>query len=83
MRGRKLGFIIVISSLCFGALYIWSFITWATSILSLFGDQAWSWWVMALPIAIIVALTVFFSTWVGWVMLTASEAKKRELMGKG
>jgi Kef-type K+ transport system membrane component KefB len=80
VRGRELGLTILIASLGFGAFYAFSFIAWVKALTTSFGQSAWTWWVVALPIAVIMAFAVFFSAWIGWVMLSASEAKKQELL---
>ncbi|RLE67809.1 MAG: hypothetical protein DRJ43_06715 [Thermoprotei archaeon] len=79
MRDRELGLIIMVSSLLFGAFYGISFITWLLDIASMSG-RAWSWWVIALPILILVSFAVFFTAWIGWVMFSASPAKRKELL---
>jgi len=79
VNDRELGLIIMIASLGFGALYAASFLIWVTEVASLF-KHPWSWWVIALPIAAIVAFTVFFVTWIGWVMFSASPSKREELL---
>ena len=80
MRGRELGLTILVASLGFGVFYAFSFIAWVKALTTSFGQSAWTWWVIALPIAAIMAFAIFFSAWIGWVMLSASEAKKRELL---
>ncbi|MCD6357522.1 MAG: hypothetical protein J7L75_02975 [Thermoproteales archaeon] len=82
MNDRELGLIIMIASLGFGALYATSFLIWVTEVTSLF-KHPWSWWVIALPIAAIVAFTVFFVAWIGWVMFSASPSKREELLKGG
>lgn len=80
MRGRWLGLAIMVASLSFGALYAYSFLVWAKNLSSSFGQAAWSWWVIALPVAAMMAFAVFFSAWIGWVMVSSTEAKRRELL---
>jgi len=80
VRGRGFGIIIMSASLCFGAVYIVSFLRWLRTIAETFKGEAWSWWVIALPILAIVVFAVFFSSWIGWVIASASEAKKAELL---
>jgi hypothetical protein len=80
VRGRGLGLAVMVASLSFGVLYALSFVAWAKAVASLFGREAWTWWVIALPLAAIVGFAVFFSAWVGWVMLSATESKKGELL---
>lgn len=80
MRGRELGLTILVASLGFGAFYAFSFVAWVKALTTSFGQSAWMWWVIALPIAAIMAFTIFFSAWIGWVMFSASEAKKQELL---
>lgn len=80
MRGRGLGLVVMVASLTFGALYALSFVVWIKALASSFGREAWAWWVVALPLAAIVGFAVFFSAWVGWVMLSATESKKSELL---
>ncbi|MEM1667048.1 MAG: hypothetical protein QW324_02205 [Thermofilaceae archaeon] len=80
MKGRGLGVIIMSASLCFGAIYIASFLKWLQTISVTFKGEAWSWWVIAFPILAIVVSAVFFFSWIGWVIASASEAKKAELL---
>lgn len=80
MRGKGLGLTILVASLGFGAFYAFSFIAWVKALTTSFGQSAWTWWVIALPIAAIMVFAIFFFAWIGWVMLSASEAKKRELL---
>ncbi|MEM1509410.1 MAG: hypothetical protein QXY49_01785 [Thermofilaceae archaeon] len=80
MNDRTIGLLLMVISLCFGTLYAISFFFWISSLWNSFGDKAWSWWVIALPITVIVGFAVFFFTWIGWVMLTASKSKKEELL---
>lgn len=80
MRGRKVGFITIAVALLFGAFYAYSFALWVKGLYAAYGAAAWHWWVIGLPAALLVALAVFFATWIGWVMLTASESKRKRLL---
>jgi len=80
VRGRGLGLAVMVASLTFGALYALSFAVWVKALASSFGREAWAWWVVALPLAVLVGFAVFFSAWVGWVMFNAAESKKSKLL---
>ncbi|MCD6369726.1 MAG: hypothetical protein J7L38_08045 [Thermoproteales archaeon] len=66
-NSKYIGFLIMGISLTIGAAYTYSLLKWISVHL---GDpEAWTWWVIVVPIVIIVGFVLFFATWIGWVIV--------------
>jgi len=68
MRGNLWGYLVMGLSLAFGAAYFVSLALWFKyEILSHGGDYWWTWWVIVIPITLIVGFAVFFRDldWLG------------------
>ena len=64
---KAVGVAIMGVSLGFGLLYFYSLYRWI--MVHLLDPDAWTWWVIILPIAFIVGFAVFFTSWIGWVIV--------------
>ena len=81
MRGSAWGYVIMAASLAFGAAYFASLVLWLKyEIMGHDSAYWWTWWIIAVPVAVIVAFAVFFATWVGWVMVKSRPKTVYQLM---
>jgi len=70
MRSNLWGYLVMAISLGFGIVYFVSLVLWFKyEILSHKSNYWWTWWIIVVPIALIVGFAVFFVTWIGWVMV--------------
>jgi len=68
----------MIISIGFSIFYAYSLLIW---ILTYGRDpNAWTWWIVLIPILIIVSFTLFFIGWIGWIMIKPKPKTIEELM---
>lgn len=78
MRSRITGLILIILSISFSIVYAYSLLVWILA----YGraPYAWTWWVILIPVLIIVSFAIFFIAWIGWVMIKPKPKTIKELM---
>ncbi|RLE60237.1 MAG: hypothetical protein DRJ32_03280 [Thermoprotei archaeon] len=81
MRGQKLGYLIFLASVAIGIFYFASLLLLLVYEIIPRGSMLWwTWWTLIVPVAIIVFLVLFFTTWVGWIMIKSSPKTIKQLM---
>jgi len=66
-NSKYLGIVIMVSALVFGMFYAYSLYKWISVHKN--DPEAWTWWVVVIPVALIVGFVVFFVAWIGWVII--------------
>lgn len=81
MKGNTWGYVVMTISIAFGIFYFTSMFLWFKyEILSRYSRFWWTWWIIALPLSLIVGFAVFFVTWIGWVMIKSKPKTVQQLI---
>ena len=71
----------MILSLSFGVFYFISLILWFKyEVMMRNSNYWWTWWIIILPITLMVCFAVFFVTWIGWVMIKSKPKDVYQLL---